>query len=81
MTVRVKANRELILNTEIMKTTRNGYRINKNGKVIKGIEKDAIVKDFHISKILEEKTNRTIKENGVYYFFERKQGNNLIYLP
>ena len=56
-----------------MRTTKNGYRLNKNGKPIQSIESEAIVKSI--------KEGETIKEKGVYYFFDRKQGNNYIYLP
>ena len=55
-----------------MTTTKNGYRLTKNGSPIKSIENNAIVRTF--------KTN-TIKEDGTYYFFNRKQGNQFIYLP
>lgn len=56
-----------------MKTTKNGYRLNKNGKPIQSIEKEAITRTI--------KEGQAIKENGVYYFFNRKQSNNYIYLP
>ncbi len=56
-----------------MKTTKNGYRLNKNGKPIQSIENEAIVKTV--------KEGGIIKENGIYYYFNRKQGNNYIYLP
>ena len=55
-----------------MKLTRTGYRISKNGKINLAIEKDAIIKgkDCGIS----------IKVDGSYYFFDRKQGSDFIYL-
>ena len=56
-----------------MKTTRTGFRITKNGSILKSIEKDAIKEDMYLGKM--------IKDNGVYYFFNRKQGNTYIYLP
>lgn len=55
-----------------MKLTKTGYRISKNGSVLKSIEKDA----FKSSEYLGTST----KQNGVYYFFNRKQGNIYIYL-
>jgi len=55
-----------------MKTTATGYRLNKNGAIIKGIEKDAIKKTVFSGNV--------IKEEGVYYFFNRKQGKTYIYL-
>jgi hypothetical protein len=56
-----------------MKTTANGYRIRKNGSVIKSIEAEAITRLEH--------EGTSIKENGTYYFFNRKQGLLYIYLP
>jgi len=56
-----------------MITTKNGYRLTKNGNPIKSIESNALVTESF-------KAN-PIKENGTYYFFNRKQGNNFIYLP
>jgi len=56
-----------------MKTTATGYRISKNGSIIPSIEKEAI-KKYKFS-------GSFFKENGVYYFFNRKQGNIFIYLP
>lgn len=55
-----------------MKTTKTGYRITKNGVPIKSIEADAIVKS--------ESHGNLIKENGTYYFFNRKQGSQFVYL-
>lgn len=60
-------------NSYIMKLTKTGYRITKNGSVLTSIEKEAI-------KQTEYKGNM-IKENSTYYFFNRKQGNVFIYLP
>jgi len=56
-----------------MKTTRTGYRISKNGKVNLSIENDALTDDMYLGP--------QVKENGTYYFFNRKQGNQYIYLP
>ena len=56
-----------------MKTTLTGFRIPKNGSVIKSIEKEAIQENMY--------SGQQIKENGVYYFFARKQGDVYIYLP
>jgi hypothetical protein len=55
------------------RTTRNGYRITKNGVVITTIEKEAIQEDMYLG--------HTIHEDGIYYFFNRKQGDIYIYLP
>ena len=56
-----------------MKLTKTGYRISKTGKLIEGIEQDAVKKyNFY---------GNCIKENGVYYFFNRLQGCTFIYLP
>ena len=55
------------------KLTKTGCRITKNGNVITSIEKDAIKEDMYLGKL--------IKENGVYYYFNRKQGDYYIYLP
>jgi hypothetical protein len=56
-----------------MKLTKTGYRINKNGAVISGVESEAVVK-YHFEGNL-------IKEKGIYYFFNRRQGNTFVYLP
>jgi len=55
------------------KLTATGCRISENGSVITSIEKDAIKEDMYLG--------HTIKDNGTYYFFDRKQGNIYIYLP
>ena len=55
-----------------MKLTRTGYRISKNGKIITSIEKDAYKS--------EKDLGSTIKIDGDYYFFNRKQGTTFIYL-
>jgi len=52
---------------------KNGYRLNKNGKQIETIESEAIIKTSF--------EGNSIKEEGTYYFFNRKQGSNFIYLP
>ncbi len=56
-----------------MKTTKTGYRISKNGKVIDSIEKEAFQSAINLGKVT--------KQESVYYFFERKQGGTYIYLP
>jgi hypothetical protein len=56
-----------------MKTTKTGYRISKTGKVITSTESDAF-KSF-------EFLGNTTKQNGTYYFFDRKQGSVFVYLP
>lgn len=56
-----------------MKTTATGYRISKNGSIIPSIEKEAIKKTSY--------EGNCIKEEGIYYFFNRRQGNTFIYLP
>ena len=50
-----------------------GYRITKNGALIRSIEKEAIKEDMYLGQ--------QIKENGIYYFFDRKQGDTYVYLP
>lgn len=55
------------------KITKTGYRISKNGAVINGIESEAVAK-YHFE-------GNSIKEDGVYYFFNRRQGNTFVYLP
>ncbi len=55
-----------------MKLTRTGYRISKNGKINKGIEKDAYKSEKDLGNIT--------KIDGMYYFFNRKQGTTFIYL-
>lgn len=57
---------------KIQKLTKTGYRISKTGKVIDGIESDA----FTSTEFLGQST----KQEGIYYFFNRKQGNQFIYL-
>jgi hypothetical protein len=56
-----------------MKLTRTGYRLNKNGKANIGIEQNAMRSDVDLGK--------SVKENGTYFFFSRKQGDTYIYLP
>jgi hypothetical protein len=55
------------------KLTKTGYRISKNGAVINGVETDAFTSDTYIGE--------STKQVGIYYFFNRKQGNIYIYLP
>jgi len=54
-------------------TTKTGFRLNKNGAVIEGIEKEAIKSVKYLGTMT--------KNNGNYYYYERKQGNLFIYLP
>jgi hypothetical protein len=56
-----------------MKLTKTGYRITKNGNVIKSVERGSIISDSNRGSMF--------KENGVYYFLNRKQGGRYIYLP
>lgn len=56
-----------------MKLTLTGYRISKNGSIIDSIERDA----FKSTEYLGVCT----KQNGIYYYFNRKQSNFYIYLP
>jgi len=56
-----------------MKTTKNGFRISKNGSVILSIEKEA--------RKSAEYLGMSTKINGTYYFFNRKQSNIFVYIP
>ena len=56
-----------------MKLTKTGYRISKNGSVIDSIEGEAFKSDVNLGG--------STKQNGVYYFFDRKQGEIFVYLP
>jgi hypothetical protein len=56
-----------------MKLTNTGYRITKNGNVMNTIEKEAFKSTSYLG--------RSTKQNSVYYFFNRKQGDTFIYLP
>jgi hypothetical protein len=56
-----------------MKLTNRGYRITKNGSIINSIEKEAFKSTTDLGK--------ATKQNGVYYFFNRKQGEKFVYLP
>lgn len=53
--------------------TNSGCRITKNGNVITSIEKEAIKEEMYLGQL--------IKDNGTYYYFNRKQGDYYIYLP
>jgi hypothetical protein len=53
-----------------MKTTVNGYRLNRNGKVITSTEGE-VVKDKFLGS--------SFKENGTYFFYCRKQSGKFIY--
>ena len=50
-----------------------GYRVTKNGSLIRSFEKEAIKKDADLGNV--------IKVYGTYYFFNRKQGDTYVYLP
>ena len=55
-----------------MKLTKTGYRISKNGNVIKGFEDGSLLRSkYH---------GETVKVFGTYYFFNRKQGDTFVYL-
>jgi len=56
-----------------MKLTQTGYRISKRGAVIDSIEKDALKSSSDLGEV--------IKQDGTYYYFNRKQGSTFIYLP
>jgi hypothetical protein len=56
-----------------MKFTATGCRISRNGSIITSIEKEALKSDIDLGKVT--------KQNGEYYFFNRKQGNVYVYLP
>ena len=56
-----------------MKFTSTGFRIGKNGKINKGVEQGAITSVIYLGQM--------IKKNGVYYFYERKQGCTYVYIP
>jgi len=59
--------------TNKMKTTKTGYRINKNGTINKGVEDNAVISSVYLGSIT--------KRNGVYHYISRKQGKIYIYLP
>ena len=54
-----------------MKLSKTGYRFNQNGKVIKGLKSEEIAE--------KEFLGSSIKKEGTYYFFSRKQGSEFIY--
>jgi hypothetical protein len=56
-----------------MKLTKTGCRISKKGNVVDSIEKEAFTSQADLGK--------SIKQDGIYYFFNRKQGNVFVYLP
>jgi hypothetical protein len=56
-----------------MKITKSGYRISRNGSVINSIEKESFKSKIDLGKVT--------KQDGTYYFFNRKQGDTYIYLP
>jgi len=55
------------------KLTKTGFRINKNGAIIDGIEKEAFTSFNYLGL--------STKQNGTYYFYSRKQQGKHIYLP
>ena len=59
------------MNREIKKTV-NGFRLNRNGK--------AILNDVG-EKVKNKYECELFKENGVYYYFDRKRGDKFIYKP
>ncbi len=56
-----------------MKLTKTGYRISKNGSVISGVEKEAFTTPIYLGRLT--------KQEGVYYFHNRRQGHLHVYLP
>ena len=56
-----------------MKLTKTGYRITKNGNVLTSFEKESLRSSLYLGE--------STKKDGVYYFFNRKQGSNYVYLP
>ena len=56
-----------------MRINKSGFRLSKNGSILLSIEKEAIKKDTFCGQ--------SIKENGTYYFLDRKQGSTYVYLP
>ena len=56
-----------------MKLNNKGYRVTKNGTIMKTIEKEAVKEDMYLGP--------QIKVDGTYYFFNRKQGEVYVYLP
>lgn len=54
-----------------MKTTKTGYRFNKNGKPILSLP------NHH--KLIDEYKGQSFKEEGLYWFYVRKQGNGFVY--
>ena len=54
-----------------MKLSKGGFRLSKNGSIIWSVEKEAIQKDTYCGQ--------SIKEEGIYHFFERQQGSKFIY--
>lgn len=53
-----------------MKTTFNGYPINKNGKVLTSLPNEVVKVEF---------LGNTIKQNGCYLFFRFKRNGKYIY--
>lgn len=53
-----------------MKTTSNGYPINKNGKVLKQLTNEVKRAEYQ---------GQTIKQNGTYLFFRFKRDSYYIY--
>lgn len=57
----------------LYKINSEGYRVSKRGTTLRTIEKEAIQESMYLGQL--------IKENGTYYYFNRKQGNIYVYLP
>lgn len=57
----------------MFKLTKTGYRITKTGNVLETIEKEAFKTNTYVGNVT--------KQDGVYYFFNRKQGDTFVYLP
>jgi len=55
-----------------VRTSVNGFRLNRNGK--------AILTDVG-EKVKNKYEGELFKENGVYYYFDRKRGDKFIYKP
>lgn len=64
--------RELIIMTNYTRLTKTGYRLNKSGKVIDGVEPNAITSITFLGY--------TFKKEGIYYYLNRKQSSTFIYL-
>jgi len=56
-----------------MKLTATGCRISKKGNIITTIEKEAFKSVLDLGMLT--------KQNGIYYYFNRKQNDIFVYLP